>query len=109
MITFNTADKTLENIARIAKSRLGDKYDITLEIDNTLEELEGKIECIDYDGDTLCISDSDNNISTYNKRGKLIGRTKLDTSAQDVTVKDKKCYALCFGLIVQLDVKTKLK
>ena len=44
MIKFNTEDKTLVNIARIAKNRLGDKYDITLLIDKNLEELEGKIE-----------------------------------------------------------------
>ena len=42
--SFNKEDKTLANIARIAKNRLGDKYDITIAVDNSLEELEGKIE-----------------------------------------------------------------
>lgn len=69
-------------------------------------ELESKIECIDYDGSTVCISDSSNTVHTFNKRGKLIGKTKLDTATQDVTVSGKKCYALCFGTIVQLNIRT---
>ena len=44
MITFNKVDKTLVNIAKIAKNRLGDEYDITIMLDESLDELEGKIE-----------------------------------------------------------------
>lgn len=65
-----------------------------------------KIESIDFDGKTVCIIDSDNVVSTYNKKGKLIGRTKLETAAQDITVSASHCYALCYGTIVQLDVRT---
>ncbi len=71
-------------------------------------EIDSKIECIDYDGESVCVSCSDNNVLTFNKKGKLIGRTKLDTAAQDVTVSNNKCYALCFGTVVQLDIKTDL-
>ena len=71
-------------------------------------EIDSKIECIDYDGETVCISDGNNNVLTFNRKGKLIGKTKLDTATQDVIVSDNKCYALCFGSIVQLDVKTDL-
>ncbi len=68
-------------------------------------ELESKIECIDYDGSTVCVVDSDHYVHTFNKRGKLIGKTKLDTAAQDVAVSGNKCYALCFGTVVQIDVR----
>ena len=44
MITYNKADKTLDNIARIAEDRLKGKCDITILIDDSLDELEGKIE-----------------------------------------------------------------
>ena len=71
-------------------------------------DIECKIESIDYDGKTLCIVDTDNYVRTYNRRGKLIGQTKLNTAAQDITVSEKYCYALCYGTIVQLDVRTKL-
>lgn len=68
-------------------------------------DLDCKIEKIDYDGKTVCIVDSDNYVRTYNRRGKLIGETKLGTAAQDITVSGDYCYALCFGTIVQLDVR----
>ena len=71
-------------------------------------DIECKIESIDYDGKTLCIVDTDNYVRTYNRRGKLIGQTKLNTAAQDITVSERYCYALCYGTIVQLDVRTKL-
>lgn len=71
-------------------------------------ELESKIECIDYDGNTLCVVDSDHVVSTFNKRGKLIGKTKLDSPAQDIAVSGKYCYALCFGTVIQLDIRTNL-
>ncbi len=64
-----------------------------------------KIESIDYDGKTVCIVDSDNYVRTYNRRGKLIGQTKLTTAAQDITVSGKYCYALCYGTILQLEVR----
>lgn len=64
-----------------------------------------KIEHIDYDGKTICIVDSDNYVRTYNRRGKLIGQTKLSVAAQDITVSEDYCYALCYGTIVQLDVR----
>jgi len=63
------------------------------------------IESIDYDGKTICIVDSDNYVRTYNRRGKMIGQTKLSTAAQDITVSGKYCYALCYGTIVQLEVR----
>lgn len=69
-------------------------------------DLESKIECIDYDGSTLCVVDSDYIVSTFNKRGKLIGQTKLDAPAQDIAVSGKYCYALCFGTVIQLDIRT---
>lgn len=71
-------------------------------------ELDCKIECIDYDGSTVCVVDSDNNVHTFNKKGKLIGKTKLESVAQDITVNGDYCYALCYGTIVRLDVKTDL-
>jgi hydrogenase maturation factor len=71
-------------------------------------ELESKIECIDYDGITLCVVDSDHVVSTFNKRGKLIGKSKLDSPAQDIAVSGKYCYALCFGTVIQLDIRTNL-
>ena len=69
-------------------------------------ELDSKIECIDYDGSTVCVVDSDNVVRTYNKKGKLLGETKLDSPAQDIAVSGKYCYALCFGTVVQLDIRT---
>lgn len=68
-------------------------------------EIDCKIECIDYDGSTVCIVDSDNVVRTYNKRGKLLGETRLESPVQDITVSGKHCYALCFGSIVQTDVR----
>lgn len=44
MITYNKDDKILNNIARIANNRIKDKYDITIMLDDSLEELEGRIE-----------------------------------------------------------------
>ena len=72
-------------------------------------EVSGKIECLDYDGKTLCIADSDNVVRTYNKKGVLIGESKLQVPAQDVAVKGKYCYALCYGTVNQLDVDTDIK
>lgn len=69
-------------------------------------ELNSKIECIDYDGSTLCVVDSDYVVSTFNKKGKLIGQIKLDAPAQDIAVSGKYCYALCFGTVYQLDIRT---
>ncbi len=69
-------------------------------------ELDSKIECIDYDGSTVCVVDSDNIVRTYNKKGNLLGETKLDAPAQDIAVSGKYCYALCFGTVVQLDIRT---
>ncbi len=71
-------------------------------------DIDCKIESMDYDGKTVCIVDSDNVVRTYNKKGKLLGQTKLDAAAQDITVGGSHCYALCYGSIVQLDIKTKL-
>ncbi len=71
-------------------------------------DIDCKIESLDYDGKTVCIVDSNNVVRTYNKKGKLLGQTKLDAAAQDITVGDSYCYALCYGSIVQLDIKTKL-
>ncbi len=69
-------------------------------------ELDSKIECIDYDGSTVCVVDSDNIVRTYNRKGVLIGQSKLEAPAQDIAVSGKHCYALCFGTVVQLDIKT---
>ncbi len=68
-------------------------------------EVDCRIACIDYDGSTVCIVDSDNVVRTYNKRGKLLGETQLESPVQDITVSGKYCYALCFGTIVQIDVR----
>ena len=78
MIKFNTADKTLENIARIAKSRLGEKYDITLEIDNSLEELEGKIE------------DGVISAGSYSELLNTLGRFVRNPKIENGTFKSKK-------------------
>ena len=72
-------------------------------------DVSSKIQCIDYDGKTLCFADSDNIVRTYNKKGVLIGQTKLQAPAQDVAVKGKYCYALCYGTVNQLKVKTDIK
>ena len=68
-------------------------------------EIDCKIECIDFDGSTVCIVDSDNVVRTYNKRGKLLGETQLESPVQDIAVNGKYCYALCFGTVVQIDVR----
>ncbi len=69
-------------------------------------DIPSSIECIDYDGKTLCFVDGNNMVHTYNKKGVLIGQSQLDAPAQDVTVSGKYCYALCFGTIRQLAVDT---
>ena len=79
MITYNKADKTLENIARIAGKRLDDKYDITLKIDDSLEELEGKIE----DGVISAGSYSE----LLNTLGRFVRNPKIATSkAKQITI-----------------------
>lgn len=69
-------------------------------------ETDSKIECLDFDGKTVCILDANDTVSTYNKSGELIGETKLDVSAQRIAVCGKYCYALCYGSLIRVDVQT---
>jgi len=72
-------------------------------------DVSSNIQCLDYDGKTLCFADSDNIVRTYNKKGVLIGQSKLVAPTQKVAIKGKYCYALCYGTVNQLDVDTDIK
>ncbi len=69
-------------------------------------ELGSDAECVSYDGKTVCLVDSDNVLYSYNSSGKLIGKTQLEMSAQQLTVSGKYCYTLCYGDLLRCDVKT---
>ena len=71
-------------------------------------ELGCDVECISYDGKTVCLVDSDNILYSYNSSGKLIGETKLEMSAQEIAVSGKYCYTLCYGDLLRCDVKTRI-
>ena len=71
-------------------------------------ELGCDVECISYDGKTVCLVDSDNILYSYNSSGKLVGETKLEMSAQKIAVSGKYCYTLCYGDLLRCDVKTRI-
>lgn len=72
-------------------------------------ELGSDVECISYDGKTVCLVDSDNVLYSYNSSGKLVGETQLEMSAQRIAVSGKYCYTLCYGDLLRCDVKTRLE
>ena len=78
MITYNKADKTLDNIARIAEDRIKGKYDITILIDDSLSEFEGKIE------------DGVISAGSYSELLNTLGRFVRNPKIENGTFKSKK-------------------
>lgn len=71
-------------------------------------ELGCDVECVSFDGKTVCLVDTDNMLYSYNSSGKLIGQTQLEMSAQKIAVSGKYCYTLCYGDLLQCNVKTNI-
>ncbi len=72
-------------------------------------ETNANIDCLDFDGKSICFVSSDNVLYSYSSSGKLIGKTELEMNAQRIAVSGKYCYALCYGELMRYDVKTDIE